>query len=334
MWNSRLFGPLVAIFVASVSMLPFDSLTAPVDAKGAPKVQAKSSNSSKKTASVHAKSRKKSTTARNRKKSTVAKSKSSKKSTVATSKKRSSLARSKKRSHIAKSKKKSHIAKASTTRYAYPAGIFMWSPPEQDLSPLPSSFSKGASRLFENGIAGSKYSPTQLVQAGVFTYQPLRGGIFKRREPVKYIVLHSTETERPADGPRVIRSWNHGMRHPGAQYVVDRDGVIYQTVDPSYATVHVNIFRTHNGVNNDNSIGIEIVRAGKQKYTRTQLDSVTKLVAYLQGKYGVSNSRIVGHGQIQPSNRTDPVNFNWEAFESSLSQLKLQATEWKRRTQS
>jgi N-acetyl-anhydromuramyl-L-alanine amidase AmpD len=117
------------------------------------------------------------------------------------------------------------------------------------------------------------------------------------------------------------------MRHPGAQFVVDRDGTIYEAVDPNYGSVHVDVFRTKNGVNNDNAIGIEIVRAGKQKYTHDQLSSVTKLVAYLQGHYNVPNEAIYGHGQIQPSNRTDPVDFNWNNFVVGLASLKQDKNE-------
>lgn len=218
-------------------------------------------------------------------------------------------------------KKRRGTATTKKARYAYPAEFFMWSAPERAAkasSPVSSSAIRNA---FTCGVAG-QHDPTALVQAGVFSnVQPLLGGIFQRREPVRYIVLHSTETESPADAQRVIRSWNHGMRHPGAQYVVDRDGTIYQACDPNYGTVHVDIFRAQNGINNDNSIGIEIVRSGKQKYTPKQLDSVTRLVAYLQDHFKVTNDSIVGHGQIQPSNRTDPVDFNWNNFVANLTSL-------------
>jgi N-acetyl-anhydromuramyl-L-alanine amidase AmpD len=198
----------------------------------------------------------------------------------------------------------------------------MWSAPAKAAAALSDSQQDSIRTAFDTGSAG-KYDPSAMVSAGVFNGDiPLRGGIFERREPVKYIIMHSTETESPADGPRVIRSWNRGMRHPGAQFVVDRDGTIYQAVDPNYGSVHVDVFRTKGGINNDNAIGIEIVRAGKQRYTHDQLSSVTKLVAYLQGHYGVPNSGIYGHGQIQPSNRTDPVDFNWNNFVVSLASLK------------
>lgn len=211
---------------------------------------------------------------------------------------------------------------AKAHHFAYPSDFFMWSAPEKVSSALTDQQSNGVRTAFDAGAA-AKYDPSMLVSAGVFNAEnPLRGGIFERREPVKYIILHSTETESPANAPRVIHSWNHGMRHPGAQFVVDRDGVIYQAVDPKYGCVHVDVFRTTNGINNDNAIGIEMVRAGSQRYTHDQLSSVTKLVAYLQGHFNVPNSGIFGHGQIQPSNRTDPVDFNWNDFVVSLGSIK------------
>jgi hypothetical protein len=231
--------------------------------------------------------------------------------------------RSHKRRHtVARGKSKSAGKKP---KYAYALDLFMRRPPAESLPALSAKQRRSVKSAFRAGFA-DRYSPNHLVASGVFDASvPLLGGIFNRRKSVEYVILHSTETGRPAPGERVIRSWNHGLRHPGAQYVVDRDGTIYQTVDPQYGTVHVDIFRTHGGVNNDNSIGIEIVRAGGQRYTKTQLSSVTRLVTYLQGRYRVDDAHVVGHGQVQPSNRTDPVNFDWVAFENAKSLLKAQA---------
>lgn len=213
---------------------------------------------------------------------------------------------------------------AHKPRYAYPVDLFMWETPQTVTAPLSERATARINDAFISGMAGH-YTPEMLVRSGVFTHYPLKGGIFNRRERVKHIIMHSTETERPANGPRVIRSWNQGMRHPGAQFVVDRDGTIYQAVNPDYGTVHVDIFRTLYGVNNDNSIGIEIVRAGKQKYTARQLNSTTRLVAYLQERYGVVDDKVLAHSYVQPSTRRDPVNFNWEGFASSKSMLRAEA---------
>lgn len=202
---------------------------------------------------------------------------------------------------------------------------FMWQAPMPD-EPVAEETQQTMYDSFWSGQAG-KYTPTALTEANVFAYQALHGGVYRRREAVKYIILHSTETAREADGPRVISSWNHrGLRHPGAQFVVDRDGVIYNTVDPAYATVHVDTHRTISGINNDNTIGIEIVHTGKQEYTEKQINGVACLVAYLQSRYSIDNDHILTHKFVQPSDRRDPVDFDWDKFAYDKSLVSTDQT--------
>lgn len=203
------------------------------------------------------------------------------------------------------------------------ASRFMWYAP-MNTSPLDPAVSARLGANFRRGLA-SRYSPQDLVRAGVFTHSPLRGGIRPRTQQISHLIIHSTETASPADARTVVKSWNHGLSHPGTQYIVDRDGRIHQTVDPRYATIHVNERRTLGGVTNDNSIGIEIVRAGSQKYTQVQLASLVQLVDYVQERYGIRN--IYGHGQIQPSTRTDPVAFNWNLFSRNLATIRSATTQ-------
>lgn len=182
--------------------------------------------------------------------------------------------------------------------------------------------SSAVAQSFQRGLAG-QCSYEELVKANVFVSCPLHGSIFKRQGTVKYIILHSTETGSPADARRVIQSWNNrGLRHPGAQFVVDRDGTICSTVDPDQATVHIDTSKTLAGYSNDNSVGIEIVRSGKQQYTKVQLESVTRLVTYLQSHYGISDACVTTHHHVQPSDRSDPVNFDLVAFENDKSALQ------------
>lgn len=216
-------------------------------------------------------------------------------------------------------------SKSSTDKTAsakVPSGKnFMWDGPSETPLDLTPESRENVMEAFASGRA-DQYSPSFLTRAQVFAYQPLHGGIYRRREQVKYIIVHSTETAKPADAQRVIASWNHrGLRHPGAQFIVDRDGTIYNTVDPTFATVHVNDHKTLAGVNNDNSIGIEIVHTGDQQYTETQMESVARLVAYLQTRYGVTDGHIYSHHYVQPSDRSDPVAFDWNKFALEKSEL-------------
>lgn len=201
--------------------------------------------------------------------------------------------------------------------------------PSFDKSPLDQRMSERIARAWDRGIADS-YPARTLVRAGVVSYHPLRGGIYYRREPVKYIILHSTETGIPVSAVNVIEGWSSmGRRHPGAQYVVDRDGTIYQAVDPDLATVHVNIFKTLPGINNDNSIGIEMNHTGRQNYPAAQREAVSKLLAYLQQRYQVDNANVVTHRYAQQGDHTDPVNFDLDGFLAYKNHFQKQAIAYK-----
>ncbi len=239
------------------------------------------------------------------------------------------------RGHVAHSATRSrhHVVAhaAPKPRYAYPIGIFMRNAPAFDTSPLDVQNANHIASAFENGSANT-YAARVLVRAGIVKYHPLHGGIFWRREPVKYIIMHSTETGIPIGAARVIDSWSSmGMRHPGAQYVVERDGTIYQAVDPDLATVHINIFKTLPGINNDNSIGIEMCHTGAQNYPQAQLHAVTRLVGYLQSRYNVGDDNIITHRYAQQGDHTDPVNFDWYGFLATKNSFRNQAIAYRSR---
>ncbi len=201
--------------------------------------------------------------------------------------------------------------------------------PPFDKSPLDQHMSERIARAWDRGIADS-YPARTLVRAGVVSYHPLRGGIYYRREPVKYIILHSTETGVPVRAVNVIEGWSSmGRRHPGAQYVVERDGTIYQAVDPDLATVHVNIFKTLPGINNDNSIGIEMNHTGRQNYPAAQREAVSKLLAYLQQRYQVDHANVITHRYAQQGDHTDPVNFDLQEFLAYKNNFQRQAIAYK-----
>lgn len=218
---------------------------------------------------------------------------------------------------------------AAKTRYAYPLDFFMLRAPDFDRSLLPREQSELIKTSFGRGTA-EDVPARAFVRAGLAEYYPMRGGIFFRREPVKYIVVHSTETGIPLPGKRIIDSWSSmGRRHPGAQYVVDRDGSIYMAVDPDLATVHVNIFKTLPGINNDNSIGIEMVHTGRQTYPAEQRAAVIKLVSYLQDRYKVADEGVITHRYAQQGDHTDPVNFDWDAFLKEKGKFRTTAVAYR-----
>jgi hypothetical protein len=216
--------------------------------------------------------------------------------------------------HSTKHKTKISKNTAPKTRYAYPMGTFLMEPPTFEATPLPEEISTQIKKAFYSGNAG-EYPTRSLVRAGIASYYPMRGGIFWRREPIKYLIMHSTEPGIPVGAKTIVDCWSHGgKRHAGAHYVIDRDGTIYQAVDPDLATVHINIFKTLPGINNDNSVGIEMCHTGSQDYPPALMESACRLAAYLQSHYHIADANIITHRYAQQGDHTDPVNFAWDSF--------------------
>lgn len=274
---------------------------------------------------VEAKTTKKSTKKRSTKKRSTKRRSTRRRS----SRRRSTRSRSRRRSTKRRSSRRRRSRrtwKRRRPRYAYPYDFFMMNAPSTNRLPLAQNVSSEIMRAFVRGEAGN-YTSNQLVRAGVFKYHALKGGIFHRREPIKYIIMHSTETGNPNMGAqRIINSWSsRGRRHPGAQFVIARDGQIWQSVDPDMGTVHVNIFKTIPGVNNDNCIGIEMIHSGRQNYPPALITSAVRLVNYLQERYGIPDENITTHRYVQNGDHTDPVNFNWAQFIIAKNKLRTLA---------
>ncbi len=232
--------------------------------------------------------------------------------------------------HKASAGKSKHVAVVHKDKHAYALDFFMMKAPDFDRTPFSEEMASKIQDAFSRGIADDA-DASKLVRAGVFHFHPLSGGIFNRREAVKYIVLHSTETGIPVPGKNVINGWNSmGRRHPGAQFVVDRDGTIYLAVDPDLGTVHVNIFKTLPGINNDNSIGIEMNHTGRQDYPAPQRAATIKLLTYLQHRFKVSSENVITHRYAQQGDHTDPVNFDLDNFLSTKEDFRTKALALKR----
>jgi len=217
-----------------------------------------------------------------------------------------------------------HKHLAARPRYAYPMGFFLMEAPAFEASPLSENINIQIKKAFYSGDAG-EFPTRSLVRVGIVNYYPMRGGIFFRREPIKYLIMHSTEPGIPIGARTVIDGWSHGgRRHAGAHYVIERDGAIFQAVDPDLATVHINIFKTLPGINNDNSVGVEMCHQGAQDYPPAQVESAAHLAAYLQSHYHIADANVITHRYAQQGDHTDPVNFAWDNFIAQKNTIQNQ----------
>jgi len=137
------------------------------------------------------------------------------------------------------------------------------------------------------------------------------------------IIIHSVYNilwEDPYDVEGVIQEYK--MHKVAAHYLIDRQGMVYQTVPDLAIAYHAGLSqmpapdkRTNI---NDFSIGIEVINTKTESPTEAQYQSLAQLVKYLQKEYNIPAKNILGHKDIAPGRKTDPWNFDWEYFQSLL----------------
>lgn len=97
-----------------------------------------------------------------------------------------------------------------------------------------------------------------------------------------------------------------------AHYLIDRNGKTYRLVEDKNIAYHAGASKMPDGRQdvNDFSIGIEIMNKEDTEFTKAQYTAVNTLIASLKKKYGIKH--VVGHGDIAPTRKTDPWNFDWK----------------------
>lgn len=114
----------------------------------------------------------------------------------------------------------------------------------------------------------------------------------RRRVKTEYLILHTTEGE-------FLGSLRKIRRHAQANFLIDRDGVVYQIVHPDYWANHAGNSRWDGKENlSDISIGIENVGYHYAPLTERQYSSLRSLVKYLQRKYKISDENVLAHFQV------------------------------------
>jgi hypothetical protein len=122
-------------------------------------------------------------------------------------------------------------------------------------------------------------------------------GATSRAQPYSAIVAHVAgfqDVDKEA-------KWS-GKSGYGYQYLVAKDGSIYQLGDPDKVRpnqIQGSKFRTSQfDVKNYNALGVGFITGGKEP-TKAQMSAAGRLFPYLQEKYHLPRERVYGHGEIQ-----------------------------------
>ena len=134
----------------------------------------------------------------------------------------------------------------------------------------------------------------------------------KKERTIDTIVLHSSynpngDTYSVSEIVKIYESYG-----VSAHYLIDRKGTIYHLVENQNIAYHAGVSKMPDGRRdvNDFSIGIEIMNKEDTEFTKSQYQAVNDLIAYLKEQYQIKY--VVGHGDIAPSRKTDPWNFDWK----------------------
>lgn len=137
---------------------------------------------------------------------------------------------------------------------------------------------------------------------------------------IRCIVIHSTAGSLKL----AINELTNPENKKSAHYVIGKNGSINQLVSDRDVAWHAGIssWRGREWVNGF-SIGIELENAndGKDPYPEMQVAACAWLCRQLMQENNVGIQDVVGHADVSPGRKTDPLGFPWEAFRKVLNQL-------------
>jgi hypothetical protein len=89
----------------------------------------------------------------------------------------------------------------------------------------------------------------------------------------------------------------------GVQYIMDRDGTIYQTAPDGARFSHILTAKNGSGLNNNNAVGIEIIANDDSDVTPAQKASAQRWIDSMRQRYPNVGTNVFGHGELNPGHK-------------------------------
>ena len=153
-------------------------------------------------------------------------------------------------------------------------------------------------------------------------YKSLNYNKRSKNKQISFIIIHYTALNSD------VEAINHlclKKNKVSSHFLISKIGKIYNLVDINKRAWHAGISSWMNYVDiNSRSIGIELDNLGYgdtiKTYKNQQIIALIKLINFLNKKYGIKKSNILGHSDISPYRKIDPgEKFPWK----KLGNLKL-----------
>lgn len=186
---------------------------------------------------------------------------------------------------------------------------------EQEIRELEASLESEQSTINDQQSAPPETPEPQTVNEASITDRLMSTGfaVPSKARSIDTIVLHSSYNPNKGDAygvSEIVQIYeSYGV---SAHYLINREGKVYRLVEDKNIAYHAGASKMPDGrkdVNNF-SIGIEMMNKEDTQFTKAQYESVNDLIASLKKKHGIKH--VVGHGDIAPTRKTDPWNFDWK----------------------
>ncbi|WP_316819967.1 N-acetylmuramoyl-L-alanine amidase [Pedobacter gandavensis] len=134
---------------------------------------------------------------------------------------------------------------------------------------------------------------------------------FGMRRP-NFVILHHTAQDSLN---QTVKTFLNKKAEVSAHYVVGRDGKVVQMVNEYLRSNHAGVGKWGNDTDlNSSSIGIELDNNGKEPFADAQIKSLVTLLAALKKKYNIPSANFIGHSDVAPRRKIDPLNFPWKVL--------------------
>jgi hypothetical protein len=141
----------------------------------------------------------------------------------------------------------------------------------------------------------------------------------ERLKATEFLALHaliaanSGATELQTFSVKAIKDifWFYGV---SAHFIINRDGKISEFVPPTRLAFHAGKSKMPDPADgresvNNFSIGIELIASDSSGFTDKQYIALQSLILLLKSNFPIRN--IVGHSDIAPGRKIDPIGFDW-----------------------
>ena len=139
----------------------------------------------------------------------------------------------------------------------------------------------------------------------------------RKLSQIKFIILHYTGMKKESDA---IKRLTDIKSKVSCHYLIKNNGDLVAMVPDLYVAWHAGVSSWKNFKSlNKHSIGIEISNPGHEynykKFSKKQIQSLTRLSQFLIKKYRINKKNILGHSDIAPTRKKDPgEKFPWKYF--------------------